>query len=219
MVWMEGKDLHYRLQFLHDKSKRNESQEQVLCSIPWCSSIRLILHGPDLPVPMPDGNMEYKTDSEHSDMTIVTGDDAYKPEEDDQPVPLKQAEVNGLTRDLNFSKESARLLSSGLKEKHFLTSGTMFYWYRDRERELRQFFSFRDKSLLVHCNDIDGLIKSMGFEYEATEWRLFIDLSSKILQAVFLHNGNSFSSIHMGHSLKTKETHNSKNPFLSTVKY
>ena len=55
----------------------------------------------------PDGNMEFRSDSEHSDMIVVAGDDAYKPVEDDQPIPLMQAELNNLTGDLNLSKESA----------------------------------------------------------------------------------------------------------------
>ena len=78
-------------------------------------------------------------------MNLVAGDDAYKPEEDDQPVPLTQAQLNDLTRYLNLSKESAQLLGSLLKEKHFLVPGTTFYSYRDRERELRLFFTFQDK--------------------------------------------------------------------------
>ena len=60
-------------------------------------------------------------------MTVVAGFDEYKPEEDDQPVPL--------TQELN-SKESAQLLVSRLKGKHQLAPGTTFYKYRDREREL-----------------------------------------------------------------------------------
>ena len=70
-------------------------------------AIRSIPRGKDLPVHGPDGNMAYSSNSEHSDMTVVAGDNAYKPEEDDQPVPLTQAELNDLTRDLNLSKESA----------------------------------------------------------------------------------------------------------------
>ena len=69
------------------------------------SAIRTILHGPDLPVPEPEGNVEYSYDSKHSDMTIKTGDDAYKLEEDNQSLPLTQAEFNDLTQDLNLSKE------------------------------------------------------------------------------------------------------------------
>ena len=71
------------------------------------STIRPIFNGSDLPFPEQDDNMEYSSDSEHSDITVVTGDDAYTLEEDDQPVPLTQAELIDLTLDLNLSKESA----------------------------------------------------------------------------------------------------------------
>ena len=70
---------------------------------------------PDLPVPEQDGNMKYSSDSEHSDITVVAGDDAYKSEENDQPVPLTQAELNDMRQDLNLSKESAQLLGSHLQ--------------------------------------------------------------------------------------------------------
>ena len=86
-----------------------------------------------------------------------------------------QAEVNDLTRDLILSKGFGQWLGSNLKEKHLLALGTMFYWYRDHERELRQFFAFLDKSSLVYCNNMARLIKSMGLKYDATELRLFID--------------------------------------------
>ena len=66
------------------------------------SAIRTIPHDPELSVSEPDGNVEYSSDSEHSDMTVVARDDAYKPEEDDQPVSLMQTELNDLTRDLNL---------------------------------------------------------------------------------------------------------------------
>ena len=92
-----------------------------------------------------------------------------------------------------------------LNEKHLLTLGTMFYWYRDCERELRQFFTFQNKSILVYCNNIAGLIKSMGLDYDATEWILFIGSSSRSLKAVLLHNGNSFSSIPIGHLVARKK--------------
>ena len=46
------------------------------------SVMRPISYGPDLPAPESDGYMEYSSDSEHSDMTVEAGDDAYKPEED-----------------------------------------------------------------------------------------------------------------------------------------
>ena len=96
--------------------------------------IRPIPHVPDFPVPDPNGNMEYSSDFEHSDMIVVTGNDAYK------PVFLTQAELNDLTQDLNLSKESAQLLGSHLKEKYLLVPGTTLYWYQDHERGIKTIF-------------------------------------------------------------------------------
>ena len=84
------------------------------------STIRLIPHGLDIFVSELDGNMEYSSYFEHSDRTVVTGDDAYKPEEDDQPEPSTPAELNNLTRDLNLLKESAPMLGPRLNEKNLL---------------------------------------------------------------------------------------------------
>ena len=41
-----------------------------------------------------------------------------------------------------------------------------------------------DKSSLVYCNNIAGLIKSVSLKYDATEWRHFIDSSSRNFTAV-----------------------------------
>ena len=62
-------------------------------------------------------------------MTIESGDNTQKAEEDDQLVPLTQAELNNLIRDLSLLKESAQLMGSHLKEKYLLAPGRRFYWY------------------------------------------------------------------------------------------
>ena len=59
-------------------------------------------------------------------MSVAAGYDAYKPEEDNQPVPLTEAEHDDLTQDQNLSKTSAQLLGLCLKEKHLLALGTMY---------------------------------------------------------------------------------------------
>ena len=128
LVWREGKDQitdfyfwKINLKGINHKSKPHVRYFEVL------SAIRLIYHGPDLPVLDSDSNMAHCTVSEHCEMTVVTGDDTYQPKEDNQPVLLTQVELNDLTRDLNLSKESAQLLGLRLKEKHLLESGTTFY--------------------------------------------------------------------------------------------
>ena len=69
-------------------------------------AINPVSHGVDLPVSEPNVTMESSSDSESGDMTDTVECGAYRPEEDDQPVPLTQAELNDLTQGLNLSKES-----------------------------------------------------------------------------------------------------------------
>ena len=51
------------------------------------------------------------------------------------------------------------------------------------------------------------------------EWRLFVDPSNRSLKAVLLNNGNKFSSIPVGHSVKMKESHESMELLLSALNY
>ena len=62
-------------------------------------------------------------------------------------------------------------------------------------------------------------MKSMGLDYVATEWRLFIDSSTRSLKAVVLHNGNIYSSIPIGHSVQIKETRDNMDQLLSALNY
>ena len=86
-----------------------------------------VSHGADLPVSEPNVTMESSSDSESSDMTDTAECGAYRPEEDDQLVPLTQAELNDLTQGLNLSKESAQLLGSRIQEKRLLVPGATFH--------------------------------------------------------------------------------------------
>ena len=78
MGWKEWKyhitDCYLYMINLKEINRKNKHHIQY-SDVP--SAIRPIPHGPDLPVPDPDGNMEYNSDSEHSDMTFVAGDYAY----------------------------------------------------------------------------------------------------------------------------------------------
>ena len=88
MIWREKNnhitDCYFcviNLKGINHKNSHHVQYPDVL------SAIRPIPYGPNLPVPEPDGNMEYIFDSKYSDTAVVARDDAYKPEEDDQPVP------------------------------------------------------------------------------------------------------------------------------------
>ena len=80
-------------------------------------------------------------------------------------------------------------------------------------------FSRSTMSSLLYCSNIARLNNLMSLEYDATKWMLFIDSSNRALKVVLVHNGNSFSSIPIEHSIQMKETHNSMNHLLFGVNY
>ena len=78
MVWREGKDqitdcyfCMINLKSIHHKNKHRVQYPDIP------SAIRPIPHVPDLPVLEPDSNMEYSSDSEHRNMTLVAGNSSY----------------------------------------------------------------------------------------------------------------------------------------------
>lgn len=149
--------------------------------------------------------MKPSSDFEFRDSSDTAECDIYKLEEDDQPVPSTQADLNCLTRDLNISKESTKLLSSRIRKKRPLAPGTTSYWYRDYEREFRNLFTFDEASSLVYSNNIADLIEKLGLKYDAMEWRLFIDSSKRSLKVVLLNKGNEYSSIPVKHPIEIKK--------------
>ena len=96
VIWcpssVEGREKsRYRLLRLHDKSKgiNRKSKHHVQYS-DGPTTIKPVPHGPDLSVRKPKFAMESSFDSKSSDMTDTAEFDAYRPEEDDQPMPLTQ---------------------------------------------------------------------------------------------------------------------------------
>jgi hypothetical protein len=67
-----------------------------------------------------------------------------------------------LVRDLNLPKDAAELLGSRLRGKNLLTPGTYLTFYRNREKDLLQYFTQEES--LVYCNDIPNLINMLGVE-------------------------------------------------------
>jgi len=75
----------------------------------------------------------------------------------------------------------------------------MIYVYRTSYEDLVHFFKMERG--LVACTDTDGLMQTLNINHNHLDWRLFIDSSKLSLKAVLLHNGNTPSSIPVGHSV------------------
>ena len=63
------------------------------------------------------------------------------------------------------------------------------------------------QNAICFCNNVGGLFYSTGIPCIPSEWRLFIDSSSKSLKAVLLHDGNKYPSLPLAHSVRLKETY------------
>ena len=59
----------------------------------------------------------------------------------------------------------------------------------------------------------------MDIDYEAKEWRLFIDASKYSLKAVFLYNWNELPSIPVGHAVDMKQTYANLKKLLLAIYY
>jgi hypothetical protein len=144
-------------------------------------------------------------------------DSEYGTDTHGTPEPFTQNELNDLVRDLNLSKDAAELLGPRLKEKNLLTPGTYVTFYRNREKDLLQYFAQEES--VVYCNDIPDLVNMLGIEYKRDEWRLFIDSSKRSLKVVLLHNGNRLASVPVAHSVHLKETYENLEQLLEKLNY
>lgn len=84
------------------------------------------------------------------------------------------------------------------------------YFYRNREKQFRKFFTKNDKNSVVYCSNVKSLVDDLKPNiYKDDEWRLFIDSSTRSLKAVLLHIGNILAPIQIpiAHSTKLKVTY------------
>src|SRR5207244_12129083 len=136
---------------------------------------------------------------------------------DTNPQTSSQEELNDLMRDVALSKEKAELLASRLKQKHLLKKNVLVSQYRKRNVDILKFF--KTDGPLSYCTDIEGLFHSISQIYVESEWRLFIDSSTRSLKAVLLHNGNFKPSIPIAHTVHLKETYDNMLVLLQAIKY
>ena len=170
---------------------------------------RSIPHGPGVPIPLPPRVLETVEDS-FSEKSLsdsrLTECSEYECDDDQQPKPFHQAELNELVRDLPKSKA-----------KRMLSTDTTFAWYKRRESKYIRFFTMENS--LVYCVNIQGLREKLRTVYDPSDWRLFFDASKSSLKANLLHNTNQFASIPLAHSTCTKESYVIMKLFLGKLQY
>ena len=100
-----------------------------------------------------------------------------------------QRELDDLIRDLGLSKSGGELLSSRLREWNLVQDECKITSQRTRHEEFAIYFQVIGN--LCFCHDVQGLFEAIGMTHDPSEWRLFIDSSTKSLKAVLHHNGNA----------------------------
>ena len=63
------------------------------------------------------------------------------------------------------------------------------------------------------------MFEEIGIPCVPSEWRLFIDSFTKSLKAVSSHNGNTFPSLAIAHSVHLKENYETVKILLGSIKY
>lgn len=215
-VWREPTDHLSNCYFcMVDPSKRRSGKRAMPIIYPNIpSSIAPVPHCTELPVPTPPKNYQ-----------LISGESSHSSSEDDiidasvekMPYFPNQKDLNDLIRDLGLTKSNAELLTSRLKDWNLLDETVQVSGQRKRHQRFSIFFSQQDG--LCFCNNVTGLFEAIGISCKPSEWRLFIDSSSRSLKAVLLHNGNKHPSLPMAHSVHLKEDYSSVKMLLSALKY
>lgn len=87
----------------------------------------------------------------------------------------------------------------------------------DHQQHFNDFFIMEGD--LVACNNINGVMESLGIECKPRHWTLFIDSLKTSLKDVVLHNGNNEPSLPVGYAPHMKETYENIEHMLQCIKY
>jgi len=199
MVWREPRNHHDDCYFCVVNIKGFNRYKKSAWTYPDLESARRpIPHSPDMPIPV----FRTNRDSSMSDSEDMHDGSHYE-ESISTSQQFSRAELNDLVRDLKLSKQASEVLASRLKEKKCLQADVKISGFRFREAKLLPYF--QEDENIVFCNNIPGLVKEMGIEFRAEDWRLFLDSSTRSFKCVLLHNGNKYAALPIAYSKTLKE--------------
>ena len=155
---------------------------------------------------------ESATDTGHQ-----STDEGYAFATSTRPHFPNKTELDDLIRDLGLTKSGAELLASRLGEWNLLGKDCKSIAYRKRHAQFSVYFTVDGN--LSYCKDVNGLFAAIGIEHVPSQWRLFIDSSSRSLKAVLLHNGSKHPSIPVAYSAQMSETYENIQHLLNRILY
>lgn len=139
--------------------------------------------------------------------------------ENSAPQPLPQIEMDYIVAKLGLSQHDSEWLTSFLKRRKLTQQNVSATSFRQRQADFQKFYSVDEANTFTYCHDIPGLVKKLGMDYIAGDWRLFIDGSVTSLKAVLLHKKNKKPCIPLGFSTTMKETYEALGEILKKIKY
>lgn len=140
-------------------------------------------------------------------------------EESSRITLFNRSRLLAMVRKLQLSQRKAELLTSELKYMRLTTIDVTVHMFRNRQRVFMQYFTNNAENTYVFCHDVNGLMRQMGMEHNAADWRIFIDSSKSSLKAVLLHVENSLPSVPIAYGIKMKETYETMKLILDSVLY
>lgn len=178
-------------------------------------------HSDTLPIPKrPSPTEEYMPPS--FDTVGESSASVYVPSNVSAPcnhIEITQIGLDNMVRRLKLSQRQSILLAQDLKRANILAPSVNIFGAIGRHRHFTTFFKAIEHNSLAYCTDIKGLVLMMHNEYNADDWRLFIDSSKSSLKAVLLHITNAKNSVPIAISSNTKENYASLKKIIDLVKY
>lgn len=100
---------------------------------------------------------------------------------------LSELRLHSIARNLQLSKAKSEALGNELKKYKLLLPSVKVTSFRTRNDVFKPFYSVDEQNNLVYCRDVTGLMTAMNIrDYNAEEWRLFIDSSQSSLKGLFV---------------------------------
>lgn len=102
------------------------------------------------------------------------------------------------------------------------------FWHPDWRKmeslwlQLQSYTCRRKKPEIVHIvfsRKEFVMMLMIGIESHLQDWRLFVDISWRSLKFVFIHSGNMYLSIHIGHSVHLVKKYKNVNILLEILHY
>lgn len=102
---------------------------------------------------------------------------------------LTQQNVSDIIKKLNLDKERGELLASILKRLKITTNDFRITFYRNRTKELKNFFKTPiGLPNTVYLDDLSGYLEYCNTEFNSNKWRLFFDSNTTSFKCCLIYN-------------------------------